>query len=336
MKKPSKKQEKPLCKRGKLLTLHRYAIKNAMKYKITLIICCLMAAFMAANAQSEIITLRVMTYNIRHGAGMDDVVDLDRQAKIIQDAGPDIVGLQEVDSIVPRSGKVDETAYLAQRLGMYGSYGPAIPLSGGKYGVAILSKERPLSVRNIPLPGKEPRTLLVCEFQDYVFATTHLDLEEENRLASLPIITEEASRHEKPFFICGDWNDEPDSKLITTMKKKNFVFMNNITDTSTSYTFPAGKPTITIDYIASLGRVFRSVRNKKVINEPVASDHRPVYLEVRFDQPTDIRPVSANGVNLPTEDIYDLSGKKITNQKLSPGVYIQKKKDEKRKFVSKD
>ena len=306
-----------------------------MKYKITLIICCLFSSFMAAYAQSEIITLRVMTYNIRHGAGMDDVVDLDRQAKIIQDARPDIVGLQEVDSIVPRSGKVDETAYLAEHLGMYGTYGPAIPLSGGKYGVAILSKERPLSVHNIPLPGKEHRTLLVCEFQDYVFATTHLDLEEENRLASLPIIIEEASRHEKPFFICGDWNDEPGSKLITTMKK-NFVFMNNITDTSSSYTFPANKPTITIDYIASLGRVFRSVRSKKVINEPVASDHRPVFLEVRFDQPTDVHSVTANEGNLPAEDIYDLTGKKVTNKKLSPGVYIQKKKDKKRKFVSKD
>ena len=307
-----------------------------MKYRFSFFICCLLSACMAVCAQSEVITLHVMTYNIRHGAGLDEVVDLDRQAKIIQDAGPDIVGLQEVDSIVPRSGKVDETAYLAQRLGMYGSYGPAIPLSGGKYGVAILSKERPLSVRNIPLPGKEPRTLLVCEFQNYVFATTHLDLEEENRLASLPIIIEEASRHDKPFFICGDWNDEPDSKLITTMKRNNFVFMNNITDTSTSYTFPAGKPTITIDYIASLGRVFRSVRNKKVINEPVASDHRPVYLEVRFDTPTSIQSPSENDDAMLKEDIYDLSGKKVASERQTSGIYIQRKKDESRKFVSRN
>ena len=307
-----------------------------MKYRFSFFICCLLSACMAVCAQSEVITLHVMTYNIRHGAGLDEVVDLDRQAKIIRDAQPDVVGLQEVDSIVPRSGRVDETAYLANALGMYGSYGPAIPLSGGKYGVAILSKERPLSVRNIPLPGKEPRTLLVCEFQNYVFATTHLDLEEENRLASLPIIIEEASRHDKPFFICGDWNDEPDSKLITTMKRNNFVFMNNITDTSTSYTFPAGKPTITIDYIASLGRVFRSVRNKKVINEPVASDHRPVYLEVRFDTPTSIQSPSENDDAMLKEDIYDLSGKRVASERQTSGIYIQRKKDESRKFVSRN
>ena len=306
-----------------------------MKYRFSFFICCLLSACMAVCAQSEVITLHVMTYNIRHGAGLDEVVDLDRQAKIIRDAQPDVVGLQEVDSIVPRSGRVDETAYLANALGMYGSYGPAIPLSGGKYGVAILSKERPLSVRNIPLPGKEPRTLLVCEFQNYVFATTHLDLEEENRLASLPIIIEEASHHDKPFFICGDWNDKPISKLITNMKK-DFSFMNAITDTSTSYTFPAGKPTSTIDYIASYGRVYRSVRNRKVINEPVASDHRPVYLEVRFDTPTSIQSPSENDDAMLKEDIYDLSGKRVASERQTSGIYIQRKKDESRKFVSRN
>ena len=164
-------------------------------------------------------TLRLMTYNIRHGAGMDDVIDLDRQANVIRDATPDVVGLQEVDSCVKRSGYIPEAAVLGNKLGMYSTFGPAIPLTGGKYGVAVLSKEQPLSVRNIPLPGTEKRTLLVCEFEEYVFATTHLDLTEENRLASLPIIIEEATRWDKPFFICGDWNDEPSSTLIKNLKK---------------------------------------------------------------------------------------------------------------------
>ena len=159
---------------------------------------------MAVCAQSEVITLHVMTYNIRHGAGLDEVVDLDRQAKIIRDAQPDVVGLQEVDSIVPRSGRVDETAYLANALGMYGSYGPAIPLSGGKYGVAILSKERPICVKRIPLPGAEPRVLLICEFHDYYYACTHLCLKAVNRIKSLSIILQQAELADKPFFIAGD------------------------------------------------------------------------------------------------------------------------------------
>ena len=143
-----------------------------------LLIACLLC-FLTVQAQDDVMTLRLMTYNIQHGAGMDDVIDLDRQTKVIMDATPDIVGLQEVDSCVKRSNRVHQAAVLAKSLDMYCTFGPAIPLTGGKYGVAILSKEKPLSYHNIPLPGKEKRTLLVCEFEEYVFACTHLALEEE-------------------------------------------------------------------------------------------------------------------------------------------------------------
>ena len=199
-----------------------------------------------------------------------------------------------MDSCVKRSSRVHQAAVMAKSLGMYSTFGPAIPLTGGKYGVAILSKEKPLSHRNIPLPGNEKRTLLVCEFEEYVFATTHLALEEENRLASLNIILEEAARWDKPFFICGDWNDLPSSTLITKMKK-NFFFLSNTTNVSSNYTFPAGKPTKIIDYIASYGRIVKSVRKRQVINEPEASDHRPVLVEIRMDRYT-------TPILYPTED----------------------------------
>lgn len=252
------------------------------------------AASMLFAQQDDLMPLRIMTYNIRHGAGMDDVIDLDRQAGVIGDATPDVVGLQEVDSCVKRSHYVHQAAVLAKSLGMYSTFGPAIPLTGGKYGVAILSKEKPLSHHNIPLPGSEKRTLLVCEFQEYVFACTHLDLEEENRLASLDIILAEAVRWDKPFFICGDWNDTPTSALITKMKK-SFSFLNNLTNNSANYTFPARTPKNIIDYIASYGRVVKSVRKRQVINEPEASDHRPVLVEIRLERYT--TPVLS-----PTED----------------------------------
>lgn len=253
-----------------------------MKKYIIFVLATFWVASMLLAQQDDVMTLRIMTYNIRHGAGMDDVIDLDRQAKVIGDATPDVVGLQEVDSCVKRSNYVPQAAVLAKSLGMYSTFGPAIPLTGGKYGVAILSKEKPLSHHNISLPGSEKRTLLVCEFQEYVFASTHLDLEEESRLASLDIILEEAARWDKPFFICGDWNDYPTSTLITKMKK-SFSFLNNLTNNSANYTFPSRTPKNIIDYIASYGRVVRSVRKRQVINEPEASDHRPVLVEIRMD-----------------------------------------------------
>lgn len=270
-------------------------------------------------------SLKIMTYNIRHGAGMDDVVDLDRQANVILDATPDVVGLQEVDSCVKRSGYIPEAAILGRKTNLFATFGPAIPLTGGKYGVAILSKEVPLSVRNIPLPGEEKRTLLVCEFQEYVFACTHLDLKEEDRLNSVPIILEEAARWEKPFFICGDWNDKPTSTLIKTLKK-SFSFINNITDNSSNYTFPADNPNRIIDYIASYGtgsdRVFKSIKSRKVINEPKASDHRPVLVEITMNRYTTGIPSLLESVQ--NEEVYDLTGKRVMNNRLPSGLYILK------------
>ena len=295
----------------------------AKNYRLKLILCCLFSCLMTYS-QDDIMSLRIMTYNIRHGEGMDNVIDLDRQAEVIRNATPDVVGLQEVDSVVKRSGYIPEAAVLGEKVGMYATFGPAIPLTKGKYGVAILSKEAPMSVRNIPLPGAEKRTLLVCEFQEYVFACTHLDLEEENRLASLDIILEEVARWEKPFFICGDWNDQPGSTLITKMKK-NFSFLNNLTANSSNYTFPANSPNRIIDYIANYGagsnRVFKSIRKRQVINEPEASDHRPVLVEITMDRyTTDISSLFEDGSSLLDEGICDLSGRRV--QKAHKGIYI--------------
>ena len=302
-----------------------------MKSGRCILLLCLLTCLNAYTQDSPLL-MRIMTYNIQHGAGTDDVIDLDRQAAVIQGADPEAVGLQEVDSCVKRSGYVHQAAVLAKSLGMYSTFGPAIPLTGGKYGVAILSKEKPLSHRIIPLPGNEKRVLLVCEFQEYVFATTHLALEEENRLTSLDIILEEAARWDKPFFICGDWNDTPASTLITGMKK-SFVFLNSTANNNTNYTFPAGNPKSVIDYIACYGKAVRSVRKRQVLNEPTASDHRPVLVEVRVDGATGMEPIHDSQFITHNPDskarnpqiiiwdselriresdyIYDLSGRKV-------------------------
>ena len=252
-----------------------------MKTRPQIIFILLLTLCMQGFGQKKAPRLRMLTYNIRHGEGLDSRIDLDRQAAVIQRARADVVGLQEVDSCARRSGYTDQAAALAERLGMFCTFSPAIPLTGGKYGVAILSREKPLSVRRLPLPGTEKRTLLVCEFGSYVFATTHLDLDENMRAASLPIIREEAARWEKPFFICGDWNDEPSSKLLEGMQEAGFVILGDTSQAKAHCTFPADKPAIIIDYIASYGKACRSVKHRKVLRwRPAASDHRPVLVEV--------------------------------------------------------
>jgi endonuclease/exonuclease/phosphatase family metal-dependent hydrolase len=64
------------------------------------------------------VRLRVMSYNIHVGVGMDKRRDLERIAGVIKGSGCDLVGLQEVDRGVERTGRVDEIKELARLTGM--------------------------------------------------------------------------------------------------------------------------------------------------------------------------------------------------------------------------
>ena len=103
--------------------------------------------------------LQIMSYNVRHCAGMDLVVDYDRTATVISQQQPDVVALQELDSMTGRSGRHDQLGELASRTGYHPVFGAAIEFNGGLYGVGILSREMPVSTKRIPLPGEEPRVL---------------------------------------------------------------------------------------------------------------------------------------------------------------------------------
>ena len=76
---------------------------------------------------------------------MDNKVDIERIGRAIVDVNPQVVGLQEVDSVVNRSGNVDIMKVLSQQTGMYATFGYSIPIGEGKYGNGILTKEKPIS-----------------------------------------------------------------------------------------------------------------------------------------------------------------------------------------------
>ena len=220
--------------------------------------------------------LLVMTYNVRHCAGMDLVVDYDRTAEVIHREQPDVVALQELDSMTGRSGHCHQLGELARRTGYESVFGPAIDYDGGQYGVGVLVKETPLSTKCIPLPGEEPRVLLVVELKEYVMACTHLDLEEEARLASVPLIVEEARRWQKPFVLAGDWNDTPGSELLQELGK-HFTILSG-----SEATYPADEPQDCLDYVALFKGHSAETLESTVIDEPEASDHRPVVVRMQL------------------------------------------------------
>ena len=235
------------------------------------------------KSERENNTLRIMSYNIRNGRGMDDAANFQRTADAINKACPDLVAVQEIDSVTGRSGGKDVLRELAGLTLMHYVYAPAIDYDGGKYGIGMLSKEKPLSHRYLPLPGREEaRALLVVEFERYIYCCTHLSLTEEDRMLSLPIIKQMAASANKPFFIAGDMNAHPDSEFIRQLQK-DFVILTD----PKKLTFPADKPDETLDYIATYAKdttAFTRI-STRVLDEPAASDHRPVVTDIIFVQP---------------------------------------------------
>lgn len=228
------------------------------------------------NQSENSFQVQVMSYNVRHCAGMDMVMDYDRTAAVISKQQPDVVALQELDSMSGRSGQRYQLGELANRTQYYPVFGSAIDYDGGKYGVGILTREHPVSIKGIPLPGEEPRVLLVVELKNYVIACTHLDLEAEQRLASVPLIVEEAQRWQKPFILAGDWNDTSDSELLQEMTKYFTILSGD------APTYPADEPQECIDYVASFKTQPVVAIESFVIDEPEASDHRPLMVKLRL------------------------------------------------------
>ena len=235
-----------------MITLLKHFQTNGNKSLTVLLL--LIAGLLQATAQTNNqypIKLRVASYNIRHGLGLDGKLDFQRIGTLLEKLDADVVAIQEIDSATTRAEGSYSLGQIAEQSPYYATYGPSIDFQGGKYGIGILSKKRPINIKRIPLPGRsEARLLLVAEFNDYVFACTHLSLDEDERLASVPIIEREAENYSKPFLIAGDWNDSPDSKLLQAIGKK-FQICTRI-DTGT---FPANKPEECIDYIAVIGHM---------------------------------------------------------------------------------
>lgn len=226
---------------------------------------------------------RVLTYNIHHGRGFDDNVDLQRIAKVIKSAEPDLVALNEVDKGVNRSGNMDEPAELGKLTGMYAAFEKNIDHDGGEYGNAILSRWPIQKTENVRLPSLyqgEQRGMLMVHIepedgQPLWFAATHLDYRPDNaeRLASAKMIEQLMANRfgRQPVLLAGDFNAQPNSRVIKQ-------FSQNWLVADSEHTFPANKPVRRIDYVMAQPANLWKVKSAKVLDAPVESDHRPVLV----------------------------------------------------------
>jgi endonuclease/exonuclease/phosphatase family metal-dependent hydrolase len=232
----------------------------------------------------------VMSFNIHHGRGTDDVLDLERIASVIGASGADIVGLQEVDrNFAERSDWTDQAAKLAELLNYHVAYGANLdfdPPAPGKprtqFGNAVLSRYPITRWENIHLfrsPGVEQRGLLRVEvalpgamfLHVYV---THLDaFSETDRVRQAQQVAELVDEN-CPAVLLGDFNARPEAPEIGSLRA-------TLTDTWTAAaggppaTHPADPPAARIDYIFISHRL-RATWTSLSTDDPAASDHLPV------------------------------------------------------------
>lgn len=236
-------------------------------------------------------TVRVLSYNIHHAEGMDGKIDLPRVASVIKSVNPDLVALQEVDVRTQRSGGVDQLLELAHLTGMQPVYGQTISHQGGLYGNAILARRPLAGFANHPLAGREPRGVIDALVAPppgalgqvaYRFLSTHLDLNEPDRLAAAARIEEivKSWPEATPAILAGDMNAAPDSKPIKALEG---VWKSAKGDRPL-LTSPARTPRRQIDYIFLRPASRWRVVEVRVLDEAVASDHRPLFavLELHF------------------------------------------------------
>lgn len=244
---------------------------------------------MAVHATQAGTPLTVVSYNIKHGRGNDNIVDLSRTAGVLRGLTPDIVGLQEVDDLVTRSGGVPEAAWLGQTLGMQHAFGRFMDYQGGAYGMAILSKFPIVSTQSVRLPeGNEPRVALAVEVelpdrQHLMVVNVHFDWVDDDRFrfAQAQTLTRFLDGLTLPYVLLGDFNDVPESRTLALFKSRAREAVKPADD---RFTFSSTKPEKEIDFIFTAPAARWSGR-ARVITEPLVSDHRPVVASLVLGAP---------------------------------------------------
>lgn len=260
--------------------------KNAPMRVLALLGAVLLGAI-TANAEEPRL-LRVLSYNIHHGEGTDGKLDLPRIANIIQSVKPDLVSLQEVDIKTNRVQGVDQGAELARLTGMQYLPGDNIDFGGGRYGNGALVKGKVIRHQNHLLPPStiEQRGVLEIHVETAPntprlrFLATHLDHRGDHaeRLASAAVINKLVAPDEIPSILAGDLNATPDSPVLERFAEQ----WQNSTAGQTLLTSPAPNPRNQIDYVLFRpGSAWRVVETR-VLDEPVASDHRPILVVLQW------------------------------------------------------
>ena len=240
--------------------------------------------------------LRIVAYNIKHGRGMDDAVDLRRIAAVLRRLDADVIALQEVDKGTARTAGVDQVEALARLLGYTGFHGAHRRYQGGDYGNAILTRLPVLGVRTHPIPAASGSALTVHEVevvwspaeapgrgagQRISVVSVHLAGSPDQRLAQADSLNRLFEGREHPVVLAGDFNGRPEGPVVRNLRRRWSVLAKS----GEPETYPSPAPDREIDFVMVRRGSGLEVIEHRVIAEPMASDHRPLLAVLKPGRP---------------------------------------------------
>lgn len=262
-----------------------------MKFKTISIIIAMISIFHNSFSQNDPHLIKILSYNIYHGQNPNSGdSNLDDIEKLILQIQPDLIALQEIDSMTLRSEslfekKIDLIKELIERTGYEGFFGHSMYYNEGGYGVGLLVKKgSDFKTQSLPSPaGGEPRVaawvISELESQNEIhFASTHFSNESSiNRLAQLKALLAFADSLSLPTLFAGDLNFDPASdeykSIPSQWKDAGLVADENVA------TYP-GENGKRIDYVWYQSKKFEFVEYK-VLDLPY-SDHYPVLVTLKL------------------------------------------------------
>ena len=236
-----------------------------------------------AVSQSSRILLKAATFNVHNlnlGRNASEV------AALLKETGADVVGVQEIDQYVGRSGSVDWAAQLASLSGYpYYAFAPTMPYGGGLYGTLILSRYPIIQTQVLALStasGAEPRVLayarILTDSGAVDMYNTHLSFESvsANAVCLRSLADKLSAAGRTRYFLTGDFNTTPD--VIAQ-------YLRNMSPVNTAHvTHNRDGVWVNIDNILYTGGISAYGLSVKDAVASGVSDHRLVSAMLAFEK----------------------------------------------------
>lgn len=217
-------------------------------------------------------TIRVLSYNVRHGQGVASYLSNTRLATVIRTVSPDVAGLQEVWRI---GAIFDQPARLSALTDMAGVFHCVHRNFAGEIGNLLLACGTVHDTTEIDIGGRrEGRGCLVADVETggarFYFAVTHLSLHAQTRRSQMEILAEQLP-DDRPLVLVGDFNCLY-GELGPLQQRLTFT-------EETPHTFPSVYPFRALDHV---GYSEHWELENLVALPSLASDHRPLVAELRL------------------------------------------------------